>query len=1374
MVGWTSALGLAASLLLSVGRVGAVPIPSITTDLIVVHRPISALIHLEERGFNPPPSDVSDTTGWRKQLKTLDNKSVEQVAKETLTKPGSSYKFPHPDPDGNPGSQFQYITMSDLQTRRPNTWSGEVAIEHLVELQTGVMIAEPVNLKLRKQGGQVAQRLAALENEDIDFEIDGTTKKGSFWDFQGELYNGEGNLGMLANEPNNVKACRVPQLWPVVRKGVPRRGVTRNPETDKLEAEPKGLESNNRVNGPVLETYREHIRLNEDKMDKRVGAIKRLNYVHADRIETDVKLKQLLAQKLLDTNKATDEQNAEELAETQLKEVAKETRDRADLAVEYYKKGGLLSKDADKLVTEHGSTPAPAELTASFKRTLYDEELPEEALSRKRKSGDDDETDGQNKKTKVRKPRPNQSRYSRRQQGEDPNAPDCPPSKRDGLFKRAGCVHRDKNGSPLDKDGFVIDDQGYSRTDNGNYVSEDGKEIDSVGRLLKNGKPVTADGAPIVADPKVDDEIDRNFGTDGETDTEPFDGTDASGCTGSRSECGALSDAVDASEAGEELEWGFTNGGSEDREALIALEESEFFADTELVDGKLVAKKKGPRRFRLFPRAVREADGKLARVKDDKVGEQNDVTESTADAPVKNDPYGSPYENYEGEITPYAGIVDNDMDMSRFTGTTGYLSHSDLHAAVGDGVNARMAEARDGSNLLTAEQAAGAQQYFGHMQKAIKARKNRIQRPIPKGQEGEVVGRSTPEATAFAKSQVNNMEDAFNVARGPGDINVAATEKAAACGAACEKLEPQNELRFAVGNLRRKRSTRRGGCSRVVSLASGHLVKRAVACNRARGKVLKPSTVSALAKMKGVIPDKMFTGDKTPTRPPADGKWVPNDIKDTLGDDPEDFEKVWTELSSDLSSFADNKLNADQLSGLQDAMNAWEDDITAATVDENNAVEHVNSVEGYNRVAAKLNGKGYGNAGLRTRPVTYTSPNAPTAPDTSTPGRDLAAFAGDAKEATGSEKILPRGPVVGREPLAAELFAGAADMDAATDGILGEVQQSFDSDVATTLSEGKQKLLKSWRKLINKKTARLLRSNDRVRSRDEVADRDIHLQSYNNIAKAAGATYKPESVSSSPIESTADLRPLDHVTAMLETDAIVQAKAITDDPAILPAGGAGPDVDAAGDYTPNSLYANARSMTEAIDGVLRSVSFTLSRNGNGATLGAKKTIRLQRLRNNLRKAAAAREKSIQGAIKKEEPVDRKDVQAYQDSHGNSAKFDRAAVDYKQVEGQTLSAAADGGGGGDTGSDHEPGRQVSGTTGGDSDSSGSDNFPSYESPSPTAMSNGLGATPRDFTKYKNLVSGKRTGAIRKYKKLTRKPPRGATPKSGAGTLSGRKP
>ncbi|KAJ3169075.1 hypothetical protein HDU87_000860 [Geranomyces variabilis] len=122
----------------------------------------------------------------------------------------------------------------------------------------------------------------------------------------------------------------------------------------------------------------------------------------------------------------------------------------------------------------------------------------------------------------------------------------------------------------------------------------------------------------------------------------------------------------------------------------------------------------------------------------------------------------------------------------------------------------------------------------------------------------------------------------------------------------------------------------------------------------------------------------MFTGDKTPNRPAADGKWVPNDIRDPLGDKPEEFE---------------------QLGGLQDAMNAWEDDVSIKIVDDSHAIEHLNSVEGYNPAAAKLNGKGYGNAGLRTRPVTYTAPNASTGPEALTPGQDLASFAADTKDA---------------------------------------------------------------------------------------------------------------------------------------------------------------------------------------------------------------------------------------------------------------------------------------------------------------------------------------------------------------------------------------
>lgn len=116
----------------------------------------------------------------------------------------------------------------------------------------------------------------------------------------------------------------------------------------------------------------------------------------------------------------------------------------------------------------------------------------------------------------------------------------------------------------------------------------------------------------------------------------------------------------------------------------------------------------------------------------------------------------------------------------------------------------------------------------------------------------------------------------------------------------------------------------------------------------------------------------------------------------------------------------------------------------------------------------------------------------------------------------------------------------------------------------------------SWDKLINKKTLRLLSKSEKEQSREEVVDRDVHLEIYNSVLETARATYKPRSTAGLAItKDVGDSRSVDHITSVLNADTFQQVKILTDDPDILPNGNEAevdPDTQ---EYVARSLYAGA-------------------------------------------------------------------------------------------------------------------------------------------------------------------------------------------------------
>ncbi|KAI8910740.1 hypothetical protein DFJ77DRAFT_106955 [Powellomyces hirtus] len=1323
---------------------------------------------------DPTPStiDFSLASSWKEKLRTIEGQTYVDLAKKLL-RPSTDYEIYFPGTFAN-NAEPRLLNYQKLQSQfPPNDVNTELNIEHLVEGQTlsGMVFAPVLQFRAKYiKSPDVIKALDAIDAKKVDFTItpypiaDGSkrpghdinedkTITGNTFEIVGDLLNGQYNLEILDKTTNNYKRNRVPMA---------RGGGTNSISSDIYKN--KAITSNGLA-------YVTHIGA---KMEHSAFTIGKAFTEHAARIQGDSDLREALD--------AAGYNGAAVLTQLESDIVGEVGEMNA-----HYKKGGKIAQLMAADIVEF-TADAPDDLQATFQGNQAYLALKAKKATKKAAAAAASQA-GKVKVTKTKKQTP----YNKPKKTKGSNG-SC--SKKRDLSGRDGSScdeHKNminERFEKVDEFGNRIDPNGYSRDKDNNYVSqEDGiTPIDMDGNLVNSqGQTIDRNGNPAEADPEAavdrsqdsgDEPVDPDDGPTEPTDNSPIS---AICSAGSRGSCAQFLTAIDAKVEGEELEWGFTSGGSEEREALIALEDSQFFAETETgIDGKPTIKKDLiKKRLRLFPRAVRDEYGKIARVKETTVGEQPDVIESTASGnQVKNDPYGAPFENYGGEVTPYAGILDEDMNMARYiktpdaklTSDFGYTSQGDLHGTVTNTIKERFAAAARGESPLTKEQGEGYLKYLGHMKKAVKARKNRVDAPLPAGAEAKIAGRSDAQAANFAKLQVNALEDSFNDARGEGDAHVSAAQTAAECGAACEKFEHKGTLRYAVKRLSSLRG-RVAGCGG----SSGKV------CNRKQGKVLSPSTVSVLGQMKGILGDRIFKGDVKPNRPPGgDGKWIANDVVSHMGDEKEGFEGLWTELGEQLSSTMDVKLTPSQVSEISTMMNAWEMDIASTIVTEDNVNEHLNAVQAYNNVAAVMAENGYTGSGIdaKLRPVTPIDYNVPAGADTSTEARDLSDFAKAVKAGTKSAKVLPKGEPVGN-PKAGDLYEGATTQDEATDAMLHEIEEALEKDSEVSLDEDKKSMMGKWRNFINKQRVRLLRKSDQERSRESVADHDIHVESYNKILRTVQKTYKSgDTLSAAPMRNDADLRPVEHISSTLAMDTIEQAKALSGSASILPDAG-GTRVDQNGDFLPSSLYAGSRTMNDAMESVQRTIAASVRQSGgdDGSTLSKEKKILFRRIRNNLSKIARARQGSLFGNVKKGNPVDQKDIDQYSNDFGNSNRYNRYKTSFNDVKGQTSSQGSDG-----VSSTHpnkpdtldKPGpvRELS------SSSVESEGFPSQDSFPSNAegtsagrgfSSTGVGAAPADFTKYKNVINGPRVaGAIRKFKKLVRRPIKGVTSRGVAGS------
>ncbi|KAJ3145081.1 hypothetical protein HDU89_007601 [Geranomyces variabilis] len=352
-----------------------------------------------------------------------------------------------------------------------------------------------------------------------------------------------------------------------------------------------------------------------------------------------------------------------------------------------------------------------------------------------------------------------------------------------------------------------------------------------------------------------------------------------------------------------------------------------------------------------------------------------------------------------------------------------------------------------------------------------------------------------------------------------------------------------------------------------------------------------------------------------------------------------------------------------------------------------------------------------------------------------------------------------------------DLYQGAATLDDATDGILGAIHASVDADSEDTLNEEKTTMMSSWRALIRKKTVRLLRRNDHDRPREQVADRDIHLSTYNNVAKTMQTTYPSTDDTAIPsIGSTVDLRPLDHVVAVLDLDTIAQAKELTGSASIMPDAGDAANTDAEGSLYPDTLFAGARTMADANAGVLRAVDFALAKADSGASFPPEKAIKLRRIISNQRKAVVAREKSLHAAVKRGDSIGKDDITAYENAFGRAERLSKSAVVSKAANGKTVPDTRDE----TSGPQRQPLRQARSTDAADSSAPSEDTFPSSESGQKLSVGDRMGKAAADFNKYKNVVAGKGRLGIRKFLGLIRKTVPGVKPRAGAGTGKTKKP
>ncbi|KAJ3022377.1 hypothetical protein HKX48_006312 [Thoreauomyces humboldtii] len=475
----------------------------------------------------------------------------------------------------------------------------------------------------------------------------------------------------------------------------------------------------------------------------------------------------------------------------------------------------------------------------------------------------------------------------------------------------------DDTGQFIDQFGNSIDSNGFAYDTNGNYVSEDGRAIDYNGDLVDSGgHTIDAQGNPLDVDPRDDNLVSDEDMADIRDGIPVSNSPDAE-----RRLCRNRCRAADR-EANEELDWGVTVGGTEEMEGMISLEDSQFFAETEVVNGQVVIKgTSGKPRLKLLPRAARK-DGLILRTPGS-LGTKVDPTESAAGNNVKIAPEGVPFESYYGDVVPYEGILDADMSMTRYIEAPsrfGYpqidrISQMDFHGILGAAITERFADVASRVSPLSADQAKGLLASMGHLQKSISAKTNRITRPLAV-EVAEIVGRSSEAASNFATEKVNSLHDAFNTARGTADAYVTIAATVAKCGANCVTLTPQSSNRLTI--------------------------------SRGAAKQLSTSTLRTLQEIHDLVKGAGFASSfsSAATR----GDWLASDILAKGGFTEEAFASIWKVVGAEMQDMIGTAGFSGQ-ADFESVMAEWGAALDSELLTFDTVTEQIDAYETFNQLA---------------------------------------------------------------------------------------------------------------------------------------------------------------------------------------------------------------------------------------------------------------------------------------------------------------------------------------------------------------------------------------------------------------------------------------
>ncbi|KAJ3161038.1 hypothetical protein HDU86_007657 [Geranomyces michiganensis] len=965
----------------------------------------------------------------------------------------------------------------------------------------------------------------------FDYEADQSHQGVTIYNMLGQLLNGRNNMHIAFKDINNYKADSA--ITSVVNgKGFPAG-------TSKAA-----------LSRPLAEAALAYLQDIGPKMENSAYNFQQLMHAIADRIVTHAGLRQALGPD----------------ADAKLAAVAKQLRDNAQVALDWYSVGGGYAQRLKELVDEAGDTPAPESLQGQIEAfdsiladldgaALYGERAAAAAKATATKS----KAGGKRKATKSKK-----SEAASKKAKAD-HAKDCTgPSARGllALFRRAGprCTpegnYLNDKGEVTDKFGNRIDTHGFARDPNGNYVTIDGRPIDGNGNLLdKSGHPIDENGRLIEIDPSEptlseEDMADIRDGEAPEKDEGPGD------CIGYS--CFRLAAELGDKEANQELDWGETVGGTEELEGLISLSDSEFFAETEIVNGRVVIKPKPTRpRLKILPRAQRK-DGKIQRTQGSK-SKEADLTESSAGKDVPNAPDGVPYEGYYGDKVPYEGILDDDMTMDRYVQVptrfgfkiNDHIGQTDLHSIVQVAINERFGEVASGKSPLTLEQAKGFLDFLEHTQKSIAAKRNRITRMPSRGAVQQLAGRGSEATTNFAIENVNSLQDTFNTVRGAGDANVKLASQVAGCGANCVNLGAQTTDRLAI--------------------------------SRGAAKKISPNKLRALVSIKELAAKGVFATSFSAVKAPPTGDWLARDILANGGFTEEAMDSLWSEVGAALSDTI-SKPGFKQQPAFEAAMSEWAAALDSEQLTFENLGEQVSSVAEFNKLAGKARQRPRSLARAKTGGCSSKTTACSRAKATNV-DKKLLDVLQIAKELDTTGKMFSEGVYPNSPPddgwIASDIVDGAGDGDGNMENIMSAVAdvviESASSDATTETLVSVQAFMNSFSSYLRGQSVTSANVHEHLNG----------VRAYNKVQRALARRAQ-----TNPDPSRPEVQPLPSavvgpITEKLDPEAdmadlvgfVTEARGLLGDSRIGNGDLTGQTID------PNDIFQGAATIEEAIDGL---------------------------------------------------------------------------------------------------------------------------------------------------------------------------------------------